>query len=407
MKYRSSEIFDNFVKIAADKDLIPLDAPDKAKKQLENNPRIDSMSLKDIEVLYGVKPDLPKGMEYKHNIMEDAHPNSVILSPAHDKLNGLVENNIERQNIIINIINRTPNGQLNNPKYAEKELILSLVRLGNDLDNKNKTKLMSLADRCLEQVSKKKINKTAAFPYVAAGVAAIIGALWIQQHSDFYNQGFETNNTKLISELNDFLSANSNWGVGYKYKSEFIDMIREFEGKLNNFKETFDEVSQVISEIRKPRTASELLKLAKSSDGEEIKEAYTSLFTAFKEHIPYINQIKNNFASQSYKEEQIMDKGWMSSVVDSAQVLHGGKGLFADDFDDVIHALGPYLKSIADPQTGYLKLLVDAKNRANLAKQEMMQAEQKMFDIPKWKNPSTPAQAEDTELDQASKELEK
>ena len=95
---RRSEIFDNFVKIALESDLISLDAPDKAKKKLEENPRADSLSAKDIEKLYNIKPNAPKDMEYKKNIIEDAHPTPMVICPAYDRINGLVENENERQN---------------------------------------------------------------------------------------------------------------------------------------------------------------------------------------------------------------------------------------------------------------------------------------------------------------------
>src|SRR6185436_13688028 len=103
-----SEIFYNFVKIAQDKGMISEDAPEKAKKKLSKDHRADSLDISAIEALYGVKPNTPKDMEYKRNIIEDAHPNSVVVSPAYDKLNGLVENDQERQNIILNILSKNP-----------------------------------------------------------------------------------------------------------------------------------------------------------------------------------------------------------------------------------------------------------------------------------------------------------
>jgi len=98
-----SEIFDSFVKIAQEKGMISNDSSE-AKKKLEQTGRADSLDASAIEALYGVKPDAPKSMEYKKNIMEVAHPNSVVVSPSYDKLNGLVESEIERQNINLHIV---------------------------------------------------------------------------------------------------------------------------------------------------------------------------------------------------------------------------------------------------------------------------------------------------------------
>ena len=120
-----SEIFDNYVKIAEEKGIVSKDAPEKAKKILEETGRADSRSIKDIEKLYGVKNDTLKSMEYKRNIIEDAHPDSIVIAPSYDKLNGLVENNNERQDIMLRLVNKMPNGQLDNHKYAQKDLLLS------------------------------------------------------------------------------------------------------------------------------------------------------------------------------------------------------------------------------------------------------------------------------------------
>ena len=157
-----SDIFDSFTKIALEKGLIKKATPEELQKKLEENPRADSLDISAIEALYGIKPNTPKDMEYKRNIIEDAHPSAVIVSPSYDKLNGLVENVNERQDILIHIINKVPNGHLTQHKYAEQDLILSLVRLGNHLDNVGKDDLRALADVCLQQTSddlKKKDQK--------------------------------------------------------------------------------------------------------------------------------------------------------------------------------------------------------------------------------------------------------
>src|ERR1035437_8170321 len=96
----NSDIFNNFIKIARKEGIISeSDHAEHTEKDFhETNPRHDSLSIEQIGKLYNNKPDLPEDMKYKNNIMEDTHPESVIISPSHDKLNGLVENEIEGQN---------------------------------------------------------------------------------------------------------------------------------------------------------------------------------------------------------------------------------------------------------------------------------------------------------------------
>ena len=166
-----SEIFNNYAKIALQNGLVKVSAEDKPKEKPkkinETNPRFDSLSIEDIANLYGKKPDMPEDMKYERNIIEDAHPERVIMFRSHDKVNSLVENDQERQNIIINMIRKMPNGNLSNKKYAQSELALSLVRLAIDMDNKKKDEFRVLADTCMNQLQK-----------LAAGADADWSGLW-------------------------------------------------------------------------------------------------------------------------------------------------------------------------------------------------------------------------------------
>src|SRR5574337_1211334 len=174
-----SDLFESFVKIAQEQGLLAEGehAEHTEKDFSETNPRPDSLSIEQIGKLYGTKPALPADMEYKRNIIEDAHPESVVLSPSHDKLNGLVENENEGQNIRLRIVMKQPDGHLTQRKYAEKNLVLSLVRIANELDNRGNDELRKLADVCLTQAtSKKKLTKRGPVA-VASGIAAGNGKL--------------------------------------------------------------------------------------------------------------------------------------------------------------------------------------------------------------------------------------
>lgn len=145
MPKQRSEVFENYVKISegvSDKEL------EKYKNTL--HPRMDSNDIDALQALYGLKPTEQK---YEDNIMQEAHPNAVVISPSYDKLNGLVENNIERHNIMVNIVNKPVDGHITHHKYAKKELVLELIRIANDMDNRNKQELRALADKCLEKIN--------------------------------------------------------------------------------------------------------------------------------------------------------------------------------------------------------------------------------------------------------------
>lgn len=157
-----SDIFDEYAKIASEKGLVKLSEESAALKKYKDDayPRVGSDDISTIEALYGVKP-AENPIKYKHNIMEAAHPNAVIIAPSYDKLNGLVENEIERQNITLNIVMKSTTGKnvTQGPKYAHKDLMMQLVRIANDLDNQNIDELRVIADDCIEQLEKKNLKK--------------------------------------------------------------------------------------------------------------------------------------------------------------------------------------------------------------------------------------------------------
>jgi hypothetical protein len=400
-----SDIFEDFIKIAEEKGLISKDAPEKAKKILEDDPRWDSLDISAIEALYGVKPDVPKEQEYKKNIMEIAHPNSLVISPSYDKLNGLVENNMERQNIMLNIVNKPTNGLLTQHKWASKELLLTLVRVANDLDNKDQNDLRVLADVCLDQITeKKKIVKQAFWP-LAGAIGATIGLLYLQQHLPFLNEGFETNHQKLIAEIDDLITSSSSWGVGKDYTESAQKMFSDFKNKIMSVHDLYtNRIAPIILDMEKPSDAKELIESAKDSSENAAHKAKETLQALMLNLNSYIMKIESDFKSQSFKVKQVANKGFVSSLIDKAKILHGGYGLIADDFDDVVRALQPYKESIAE----IIKTLDASKSKGENAANDLdvaFQSAEKQYGIPSEKEEQS-APKEDSDEDNSIKSLE-
>jgi len=160
-----SRIFEEYARIADERGLVT----PRVKNAKDDNPRgpdpdVDMSYgkkrttrqtykpkvMSTTEIFYGVQPN----GEEKH-IMEQAHSEPVIIAPSYDKINGLVENNIERQKIIINQVLRPNDGNVNHRKLAAKahqELVFELVRIANDLDIRGEDELRALADNCIEKM---------------------------------------------------------------------------------------------------------------------------------------------------------------------------------------------------------------------------------------------------------------
>jgi len=142
-----NEVFNNYVKIALEKGLI--------KKSEEKEPANTNKDYAEtVKALYGLDIKLN---DSDKDIIEQAHPEKVIIAPSYDRVNGLVENVRERQDIMVGIVNKRPNGNLTMHRYAEcyKDLLNELVALGFRMQNEGKNDLMKLADSCSVKLNEK------------------------------------------------------------------------------------------------------------------------------------------------------------------------------------------------------------------------------------------------------------
>ena len=360
-----SEVFDNFIKIATEKGLVSKSEAEHTEKNTKN-PRWDSYDISAIEALYGVKPDAPKEMDYEHNIAEMAHPNSVVVSPSYDKLNGLVENINERQNILLHIVYKEPemgspnqgkyppspallwpNTLGNIPKHAHKELLLSLVRVANDMDNKERTELRVLADTCLNQLHLRGgFKKEAIIPVIIGVVAAILGVTYMQQHLADTDQGIKANYARLQSELQNFLQADVTLGFGHKYDDALKSEVLQLQSQLQEFWSVYNSTMPLLLSLEKPTTPQDLINMASHPAAQDFVKAYGVLRDETNKLYPYLAKIEENFSNPDFKAEH-EEKGTFTDLLDKVPFLHGGNtSLTADDFDDVINAIPPFKDSV-------------------------------------------------------------
>lgn len=172
MKLRESDIFNEFAKICVDKGIIK-----EAEKHEPAETKSDKIS--NIQLLYGVKPD----SIYKKDLLDEAHPEPVVLYRTHDKLNGLVENLKERQNVMVGISQKPNTGKQTHQVYvkANKELMDQVIKVAMIGAQNNDADLMRFSQLCADRIEKR------ANPWViagvVAGVAAIVGVIASQNYS--------------------------------------------------------------------------------------------------------------------------------------------------------------------------------------------------------------------------------
>lgn len=182
----NSEIFQEYLKIAKAEGLIqeiePTELEKKTKEQDKEqkkgySTRAEYQEIDTSDLFYGKKPE--SIYKYKDSIMEAAHEKGPQVAPAYDKQNGIVETNIEQQKIIIDKVNTNYHDHMKNYIKAENDLLKELIKIANVLDL-NDNKLISVADKCIEQLNsnskKKDLNKVAFAPLGIALTKWLIGA---------------------------------------------------------------------------------------------------------------------------------------------------------------------------------------------------------------------------------------
>jgi hypothetical protein len=379
---RKSDIFEDFARIALEKGLIKKASPEDLQKKLEQNPRWDSLDISAIEALYGVKPDMPKDMKYERNIIDDAHPNAVVIAPSYDKLNGLVENVNERQDIILNILKKNPDGLLTQHKYAQQNLILSLVRIGNYLDNNKKDELRILADTCLKQASdeikkKDQLIKEAFDPLtwaIIGSVAALLVGTYIQQHINDFDAGYIENYKTLSEAIDDMLNNSVSWGFGEQYSQYFINLLKKFKEQIDNYNNLYLKHKQTIFDIETPKTVSELRSVDTQKQLADVQNAYKELHAASTNMSSFLIKMKNDLNSVNWQNKQIEDKGVFQKGIDWLQVFHGGKGLFRNKFEAVAQAIPVYQESIKDISDMLLAAQTHSNEQVQQIKSEIEQS---------------------------------
>jgi len=397
---RKSDIFEEFIKIAQERKIMPTVRESTRENFFEDR--------EEQEHSYNLKLDNADDATYEYNIVEIAHPKPVVVSPAYDKVNGLVENINERSSIMQDIATRTPRGNGFPKKYAEKQLLMSLVRIANDLDNSKIEDLQSLADTCLIQTSKQ-IKKQAIAPLAIAGIlgaAAIIGGLYAKQHMAFFSDGFERDHEKLLAEINDIVDSSSNFGVGKNYSPAFLKVMESLQKDCNDFYSIYKIVLPVLEKLNEAKTGQELMEQANKGGGKEVEEAYKKLKAAADNLIPKLLFLQKNLVNNSYKNMQVQEKGWLTDIAEKSGLI-GGKGVVADDMDDVSHALETYIKDIRDLEK-ILRTAGEYQENAKRKLEEAAAANQEAEKAPTatQENAEAPRSAEEIDKTDLQKELD-
>jgi len=228
-----SDIFDDYAKIAIERGLISETITKEAQVGEESSYRFDSLSNDDIKALYDVKPD---GESEKH-ILDQAHPESVYVAPAYDRMNGLVENLFERQDIMAWIARKPNDGKHTQERYvkAKQDLSMALLNTAFMLDRNNEEDLMKLADDCAGMLTKNAFVWVPWILYLGAGGVGVFGL--INNFGGMIDNGVYSNSERAIEELSDLVGDNELPGMEEEIQLLIQDItyVRDLNAELTSF----------------------------------------------------------------------------------------------------------------------------------------------------------------------------
>ena len=278
-----------------------------------------------IEMLYGVKPN---DSEDDEDITDKAHPETVVISPAHDKMNGVAENDKERQNIMNYVATKMPGGHQTHHRYvaAYDDLNKALIRTAFTLDHKNEAELMNLADSCAQRLEKEAIAP-AIFGAVAwwvypAAVSAALGIMALINRTDDSRQNIIANSESVLKELADLKEEN------YPAADRMIEKISTLQQSARSFKP-----------IKANLTNAPAVVSAAEKYSSEIAEAkkYISSLVGVQKAIPEFKQTLQRVEVDEEDSYDIFQK-----IEDVGRFVLS----IPTDAEDVINALGGLEKAI-------------------------------------------------------------
>lgn len=341
--------WNEFEKLAVAQGLISTAEDDNEKDVTTTRRNYDSLSDDAIRLLYGLKPE---NIYKTHDMIEAAHPETAVICPAYDAMNGVVENVNQRQNIMAYIALKTPNGQLVQQRYiaAKYNLINSVVKAAFILDNNNDEQLMSFADNCAVKIDQKaqQLHKEAAGAALALGIgagAALLGAAYYAMYGATSAQSVYSNASQVLEALDSLEDK------------PYANAIRKDVSNLMTATAEIKTLNDKLSNIKSMKDAMDAA--AKNSNQSQIdyintrRNNYIKLLKQVYNAIPrWVSAIKNTTLAETeeisdwaYKlksitdpfiwkdEEVLIDKLWGYSKVLGTETLESllGKGIMAKE----------------------------------------------------------------------------
>lgn len=225
----------------------------KAESRVDTQP--DSDYQDKIKALYGIEIKLNDSTT---PIIEQAHPDMVIIAPSYDKVNALVENIQQRHDIMVGIVNKMPNGNLTQHKIAEKELLDELISLSFQLDNEGNEPLAKQALVCADRLTKQAwlgyAAKILSSKLFWKSVGALVGLESLKSNLwGNISQGIKVDTEKAIEDLKVLHDSVS--GTDKSTLARYIAALGAFQRKMDKAVPILERTDPNIGKIESPQDA--------------------------------------------------------------------------------------------------------------------------------------------------------
>jgi hypothetical protein len=345
----------------------------KAMAYLLKNKRNDSISIEDMEKLQNITTS----KEFKPNLIEDAHPDFVVVMNAYDAMNGAVFNSEQRHHFIRKLIDRPVTTQLTNYKLAAVELSKELTKVAEFLETED-VGLSKKADACLFMLENKFPNRIVKNAWIWAAVGAGTAAaamLYWSQHSNPPAKTIEENGRNLLDLMKTIIgSGNASYQDTYNAQAKAITKKAAMD--VVKIVRAWKSANSLLSKIEFTYDIQNKIK-SDPSFLNQVTMALSSL-DSFQNMIGPILTVLDGFANQvensQFQQHAIKSRGTVSGVLDQMNdsmggVLEGGSGMFATYWDKLSRSIRAFEKTCKD-QADYYHGLMDSVQNSGTTEKE-------------------------------------
>jgi hypothetical protein len=334
----SSEIFDEYARIALDKGLI------KEAAEEETNPRYDSHDLSAIQMLYDVKPN---GED--DDILDKAHPEPVVIAPSYDRFNGLVEDLKQQHDMMCYIALKPNDGKLTHHRYvkANSDLVDELTRIAFLLDKNGQEDLMCLADNCTSSLVKSGTVLGGIGIAVLVGAAALAGLAYTQNYPPV--QGVVQNSESTITEIREAIEDDPELAPELTSVISKIEVLKDaaekvldikIMGDVNSDDDAAPTEGDVLQNTQTGRTIKKIIKVTEGMQDGALKkiEIYRKICKLMQKYLG------RSVAAMRAKESKFMDDlpDWAAWGRDAF------RGVIPSDYRDAYLAMESLSKAISE-----------------------------------------------------------